>query len=149
MIHTTACGVMLFRHPMNPEFLLVKHRDRYDLPKGHIEEGESELDCALREMCEETGITSQVVRMDPHFRYTSVYYPREKRFGNQVVHKTLVVFLGYLLEEVSVVVTEHENFEWISWAPPHQHVQTIGIDPMLDKVHAYMGTRSLSQVFNL
>ncbi len=38
-------------HP-NPIF-----RDKWTAPGGHIEEGESELDGALREMWEETGLT--------------------------------------------------------------------------------------------
>ena len=39
------------------DFLLVHHRQRqtWELPGGHIEEGESARDCAVRELFEETG----------------------------------------------------------------------------------------------
>ena len=39
------------------DFLLVHHRERqsWELPGGHIEEGESARDCAVREFFEETG----------------------------------------------------------------------------------------------
>ena len=43
------------RHPCG--FLLVRHRARqtWELPGGHIEDGESSRDCAARELLEETG----------------------------------------------------------------------------------------------
>ena len=43
--------------------LLVVHRPRYDdwtLPKGKAEPGESDEDCALREVEEETGLVCQL-----------------------------------------------------------------------------------------
>jgi len=40
-----SCGILLFRNPLNttPEFLLMKHQNRFDLPKGHKEIGETDL----------------------------------------------------------------------------------------------------------
>jgi len=37
--------------------LMIHRRGRYDLPKGHWEEGETIEQCALREVGEETGVT--------------------------------------------------------------------------------------------
>lgn len=36
--------------------LMISRRGRWDLPKGHWEEGESIEECALREVAEETGV---------------------------------------------------------------------------------------------
>jgi 8-oxo-dGTP diphosphatase len=48
-------SVIAVRH--SQDFLLVYHhtRQRWELPGGHIEEGESPRDCAVRELLEETG----------------------------------------------------------------------------------------------
>lgn len=43
-------------------WLMMYRNGRWDLPKGHIEEGESSAVCAVREIAEETGIRAEVVR---------------------------------------------------------------------------------------
>lgn len=44
------------------EALMMRRNGRWDLPKGHIEPGESPACCAVREIAEETGIRAEVVR---------------------------------------------------------------------------------------
>ena len=39
------------------EALMIFRRNRWDLPKGHIDSGEDELSAAVREIAEETGVT--------------------------------------------------------------------------------------------
>ena len=72
MRQVKSCGVIVFRRMPELSFLLMKHSHRYDLPKGHMEEGETELETALREMWEETGIPIDEVKLDPEFRYEEV-----------------------------------------------------------------------------
>lgn len=43
-------------------WLMMYRNGRWDLPKGHIEEGESSAVCAVREIAEETGVCARVVR---------------------------------------------------------------------------------------
>lgn len=132
-----SCGVLLFRRSPQLAFLLMKHANRYDLPKGQLEPGETELACALRELAEETGIAADQVRIDPEFRFTEIYCPRYKRFGGDKVEKTLVIFLGFLNTEVPVAVSEHVGFEWIDWNPPHQ-IQAETVDPLLAQAAAFI-----------
>jgi 8-oxo-dGTP pyrophosphatase MutT (NUDIX family) len=133
MQKTKACGVLIFRREPQPAFLVMKHARRLDLPKGHVEPGETEEQCALREMTEETGIPAHAVQLDPHFRYQEVYYPHEARFGPGRVEKTLVIFLGWLLAEHPIQLTEHKGYDWIAWKPPHK-LQKYTFDPLLKRV---------------
>ena len=41
--------------------LMISRRGRWDLPKGHWEEGESIEECALREVVEETGVAASEI----------------------------------------------------------------------------------------
>lgn len=129
-----SCGVFVMRRKgSGAEFLLMRHTDRLDFPKGHIEGDESELECALRELKEETRIRPRQVRLDPKFRYENTYTARYKRFGHKPVTKTLVLFLGWVDEDAEAKVSEHAGYEWMTWAPPHR-IQEQAIDPLLQFV---------------
>ena len=136
MDEVKSCGVIVFRREPETSFLLMEHPHRLDLPKGHVDPGESELECALRELEEETGITSADVEIDPDFRFVLEYPVREKRLGGRVVPKTLVIFLGRLLRDVQIATSEHEGYRWVPWRPPHR-IQTQTIDPLLAAMEKY------------
>jgi 8-oxo-dGTP pyrophosphatase MutT (NUDIX family) len=131
-----SCGVILFRREPELSFLLMKHATRWDLPKGHVDEGETELECALREMEEETGLSRDVVQLDKTFRFAEVYYPVYKRYPGEKIEKTLVIFLGWLESDLPITLTEHAGSEWLPWNPPHR-IQTNTIDPLLEAVEEH------------
>ncbi len=118
-------------------FLLMQHRHRYDLPKGHIEPGEDEWGCALRELYEETGIEANTLHLDQEFRFTITYQTHYKRFGNETIEKTLVIFLGWLNQDVTIKLSEHDSHIWVDWNPPHV-IQEKTIDPLLGQLEQYL-----------
>jgi bis(5'-nucleosidyl)-tetraphosphatase len=125
-----SCGVLVFRETPEREFLLLKHPKRWDLPKGRLDPGESDLECALRELWEETGITKDQIRIDSDFRYTTSYAVIN---GGATRMKSLLILLGFLTQATPIVVTEHQGFQWFPWRPPHQ-IQAQTIDPLLSEV---------------
>ncbi len=135
-----SCGILLFDSARYERFLLLRHASRYDLPKGHKDRGEDDLACALRETWEETGIESDQISLDDNFRCEIVYFPRYKRFCYEPVKKTLVMFLGHLIQDVDIDLTEHFSFEWVTWAPPHR-IQEQSIDQVLAEVEQYFSRR--------
>lgn len=140
MERVMSCGVLVVRGEPIQSILLMKHADRLDLPKGHVDPGETELECALRELHEETGITADDIEFDTRFRYTTSYTIRSRRHGGDWVEKTLVVFLARLHRDVAVIPTEHEGFEWCDWRPPHR-LQERTIDPLLEAVEKFFSDK--------
>eukprot|EP01105_Mastigella_eilhardi_P006803 TRINITY_DN18325_c0_g1_i1.p1 TRINITY_DN18325_c0_g1~~TRINITY_DN18325_c0_g1_i1.p1 ORF type:complete len:258 (+),score=65.26 TRINITY_DN18325_c0_g1_i1:33-776(+) len=133
-----SCGVLIYRtraagcrcDPLAAceVLLLKKHNGDLDVPKGHMEKGETEVQTALRELKEETGIERELITLDGIFRYETVYHPVYKRLGGELVEKTLVVFMGRLNDgeiepcNMDAVRSEHESFLWwpmfVSSSPP-------------------------------
>lgn len=68
--------------PGGPQVLLVKQfsdDDAWGIPKGHMEEGETYVDTAIRETLEEAGIDIRIITQLPHV------------FINRRNHKKVVV----------------------------------------------------------
>ena len=132
-----AAGILLISHAESiPQFLLMKHPKRWDLPKGHAEEGESMEETALRETEEETGIQPELIQLDPDFRFELSYEVTYKKTGSQVFQKTVHYFLGHLETKPELRLTEHDSAEWFDWEPPHS-IQTNTIDPLLAAIDAH------------
>jgi bis(5'-nucleosidyl)-tetraphosphatase len=134
-----ACGVLVVRGNPPESFLLMKHKDRWDLPKGHLDGDETEEECARRELLEETGIAAADIDLLPGFRWVTEYEVNSKRFGEKC-HKTLVIFLGRMKRDVKIVPTEHQGFRWFPWHPPHR-IQARTIDEVLAEVERFFGTK--------
>lgn len=136
-----SCGVMVMRKQPQFSFLLMLKKpgsiNIYDIPKGHIEFGEDEVTCALRELSEETGILPDNLDLDTNFRYTDTYFTKYKRFKGEKVEKKLVIFLGWLKQEVELKLTEHSGYQWINWNPPHL-IQEKTINPLLSQLEKYL-----------
>ena len=137
-----AAGILLMQgSPEEPEFLLMRHHDRWDLPKGHCEKGESFLQTALRETEEETGIPGEQIQIDPNFFFDLNYPVRYKRHPNRVFDKQVRYFLGYIENKPDLQLTEHQSASWFAWSPPHR-IQTQTIDPLLAAVSQHLSESS-------
>lgn len=117
----------------------MRHPDRWDLPKGHCDRGESFEQTALRETAEETGFQESEIRMDTTFRFELSYPVTYKKTGDQVFTKRVVYFLGFVAQPREIDLTEHQSYQWFKWSPPHT-IQTQSIDPLLDAVATHLGT---------
>ncbi len=88
MLDEKSCGALVYRkYHGNTEILLIKHINsgHWSFPKGHVEEGETEIETAIREIKEETGID---VIIDQSFREIVTYSPRRD------THKEVVYFIA-------------------------------------------------------
>ena len=67
-----SCGIVVFN---NNTVLIVKHNvGHYGIPKGHVEDGETEQETAIREVKEETNIDAEIIG---DFRKKITYSPKK------------------------------------------------------------------------
>lgn len=105
-----SCGAVVFRQDGGKALYLLLHYNEghWDLPKGHVEQGESEEETALREIREETGISE--LSLLPGFRESIQYSFRR---GGGMVPKEVVFFLAEAKQKAVSLSSEHVGFAWL------------------------------------
>lgn len=99
----------------------------WSLPKGHIEQGETAEQTAMREVAEETGIHGTVLASLGSIDY---WFVTEGRRVHKTVHHYLLRFQGGELSDEDVEVTE------VAWVPLSELVSRL----------AYADERRLAEV---
>jgi 8-oxo-dGTP diphosphatase len=95
------------------EVALIRVRNRWGLPKGHVEEGESVQETALREVREETGLDGRVVAKLGDITY---WYTNKTHEGEPIRIFKRVYF--FLVRYLGGDVRQHdEEVEEASWMP--------------------------------
>ena len=130
-----AAGLVILTREPPQQLLLLQHRDRWDLPKGHVDAGEDLVTTALRETEEETGLAADQITIDPTFRFEIEYQVRGTKRGDY--RKRVTYFLGYIDQAVPVRVTEHIGYRWLNW-PTDQSIQSQTIDPLLNQLKRHL-----------
>jgi len=113
VIRETSAGFIVFyfdKERMQVEYLLLLNsKGHWDFPKGHVEEGESLIEGAKRELEEEAGIKS--IKAYPTFMEKISYYyveQGERRF------KEVYFFLGEVASKEVKISFEHTDYRWVS-----------------------------------
>src|SRR3954451_16817567 len=109
---TSAGGLVVDRSGALPHAALIGRIDRrgrllWSLPKGHVEQGETAEDEAIREVMEETGITGRVVA--PLGTIDFWFVADGRRIHKTVHHFLLLATAG----ELSADDIEVEQVEWV------------------------------------
>ena len=101
-----SCGCIIIK---DKKVLLVfeKNRSFWGFPKGHMEDGETEIETALREVKEEVGLD---VEIDKKRRYTLNYV-----IGNEIDKTTVLYIAKAKNEKIIMQESEIENTKWCSF----------------------------------
>lgn len=114
-----AAGAVVVQVPSNRVLLLhEKEEDRWCLPKGHVDPGESLAAAAIREVREETGLRG--VHLDEELGEVSYKFFRPAKGQN--IYKSTVYFLART-EELNVRPESiFDRFEWLAPAEAWRRV---------------------------
>jgi 8-oxo-dGTP pyrophosphatase MutT (NUDIX family)/RimJ/RimL family protein N-acetyltransferase len=104
-----SCGAVVIRDESGfTEFLLISNKDNYwGFPKGHVEGQEEEIQTAVREVLEETGLAIEIL---DSFREDNDF------FVSADTLKKVVFFIGKSSDDnVRIQQEEINSFKWLSY----------------------------------
>jgi 8-oxo-dGTP diphosphatase len=110
-LHRTAysAGGVIYRlvgSQVEVALIATDHGERWGLPKGHVNRGETAEAAALREVAEETGLYGEIVR---HLATIEYWF----RAGSSRIHKYVDLFLiRYASGEVHPQEAEVDDARW-------------------------------------
>ncbi|NHV97179.1 MAG: NUDIX domain-containing protein [Thaumarchaeota archaeon] len=105
----SAGAIVVHRSDSMIEYLILHYpAGHWDFPKGNVEKGESELDAAIREIGEETGLTD--LKFINGFKKMIQYYYRK---GDQLVKKTVTFYLAESKTKDVKISFEHQGYVWL------------------------------------
>lgn len=115
MKYEKSCGAIVIQ---GEKILVIQQAaGHWGFPKGHVEDGETEVETAIREIKEETNLD---VEIDESHRYVEHYSPKEG------VEKDVVLFVAKMIGgEIKAQEEEVQKIKWLSY---EEAIQTITYD---------------------
>jgi bis(5'-nucleosidyl)-tetraphosphatase len=109
--------IVIHKAGENAYFLLLEYprsadpADTYwDLPKGHIEKGEKEIDAAKREAREETGLTDLEI-IDGFMEWIKYSF----RSNGKLVTKVVTFYVALTQQQKITISFEHVGYIWLPY----------------------------------
>ena len=130
-----SCGAVLYKLVEGePRFALVRG-SVFGFPKGHVEQGEREMDTALREIREETGVSAVI---DTGFRREVIYH--SPRFKNG--RKRVIFFLAKCPEDQTPKAgSEIKSLILVPYSDAIRVLKLDTLKKVLEDAYAYMNGR--------
>lgn len=135
-----SAGALIFHSNQEIEYLLLHYpsgaktsKEYWDLPKGHIEKGEKEIDTVKREVKEETGLENiEVVEgFKEHIKYFF-------RFQGKTIFKIVTFYLAKSKTKDVKISFEHTDYKWLPYEQALEKLTFQNAKGILIKAHQYL-----------
>ena len=127
MKYEKSCGAIVYTNVNEKRLYLVEQMlgGHWGVPKGHVEENETEEETSLREIKEEVGLD---VIIDTGFRTVETYSPKDG------VIKDVVYFVAY--SKSMHTTMQPEEVRDIKWVEINEAIDLIGFQDMQEIIMA-------------
>lgn len=117
------------------EYLLLHYQSgHWDLPKGHIDPGETKEQTALRELKEETGLEAVIHEgFEESFSYFLADYKTK-----EPVYKTVYFFIGKAKKKQIVLSHEHIGYMWLPFEEALEKLTYQNAKDLLKNVNKFL-----------
>lgn len=139
MLREKSCGIVPYREVQGEiRYLVISSavtkREHWEFPKGGVEAGEREIDTALRELWEETGVKD--VRVLPGYREPIRYIYRRPE---GLVSKQVVYFIARVGDpSVKLREVEAKDYRWADYDEARKLLRHANARALLERCHAFI-----------
>ena len=135
-----SAGAIIFRKNKETKYLLLHYpssakakKDYWDLPKGHIEKGEKEIDTVKREVREETGLKEiEIVEgFKEHIKYFF-------KFKGQTIFKIVIFYLARAKAKNVKISFEHIGYQWLLYEQSLEQLTFKNAKDILTKANQFL-----------
>lgn len=140
-------GAVVFRRDNDIiEYLLLHYESgHWDFPKGHVEEGEKDVETLDREVREETGISE--IKILPGFKKQIKYFYRAK--GEELeerkkdsrpvdVIKRVMYYIAETQTKDVKISYEHTGFKWLPYGDAVKRTTYKNSKEVLEEAHKFL-----------
>ncbi len=132
----SSAGIILVReHNNRYDYLLLHYpHGHWDLPKGKIEASESKEQAALRELKEETGLTTEIM---PNFCVSYHYFFKQ---DGDLIKKTVYFFIGKTSSDTVTLSSEHIGYAWLPFDKALEQLTFDNTKAVVEKAEKFLAT---------
>ncbi len=141
-----SAGAIIFRKEKGIVKYLLLHyptgartaKDYWDFPKGHVEKGEKEMETAVREIKEETGLHD--------FKFIEGFKEWIKYFFKNEDKTVFKIVTFYLVEAKNGKVKisfEHIGFEWLAYEEALNQLTFQNAKEVLKKANSFLSGKGV------
>lgn len=117
----SAGGIVFRQTPSGKQWLLIKPKDtnRWQLPKGLLDSGESTAEAALREVREEGGVEAELIDKVDTIRIFFHWPPKAKLQPGETQDRVVKTIAYFLMEVVAETETgpDRDEIDEVVWVP--------------------------------
>jgi len=146
MAFEKSAGAIIFRKEDNKIYYLLLHcpigpkapKEDWDFSKGHVENGEKEIDTVKREVREETGLEG--LKFIDGFKERIKYFFKWK--GKNIL-KFVTFYLAETEEKDVKISIEHIGFRWLPYEKAIAQLTFQNAKELLQKANNFLSRRGL------
>ena len=132
-LYERSCGAVVFHEIGGANrYLLIKNKRsaHWSFPKGHVEEGESDEEAAIREVKEETGIDIELVE---GFKAKSEYSIQRK------IEKVVYIYAATCQSTLTKIQEEEiEDYLWLDYQKAMKHLRFENDKNILYRINEFL-----------
>lgn len=135
-------AVIVFRKETDFRYLLLfrkgdtHFKDTWEFPKGLVNSGETEMQTAVRELGEETGLLEKDIKFMPEFHDKVSFFFRDQ--SQELVKKEVTFLLAQTTKSDIKISSEHNAYRWAPYLEGFELLTQKNTKEILRKASDYL-----------